>query len=856
MADGLLFVNPPDQGLLVPGFAKALHDAQVVANGLLLDDKVSYRLAWNLCEGLFEPITLEPGQTFETLGGINHLEPWVDAYPARRIVLAGRIIGQPDYLTKFRQVAAIARAFVHRPVRLQIGQLVQNFDITAFRGPKDAYRGLPDKVTWEAEGSATPGLWLMTYGFATGTDQGIPCADDRPDHPGYLATVPAGAGNAVLVFTNQGDAPTGAALVLSVSDAAYKGRTVYVRNQDPRYPAQIPVNLDSFGVGELSPEAGLLLGPGLNWLRVEDAWGNLLNGPMVASIHGTVWRYHGASVDRRFSEGPILLTCFRTGKATYTRWDNAIVEAADHEPRAGVAFGDYFIEKAGAIFEPDGENLLQNSYFDGLANWQVLWPMVSPVATADPLAFHGTAARITPPPGLVAEYGVIFMQSAVAVPGQPYTASCLATGAFTGATIRAVLSFVDANLNTVGNPIKATIAGDREDQVIELRGYAPNGATRAYFGFEVDTTVAAAGYADVMNAQLEPFPFMTSYMPSGPYRTGRRKADHAAVWAPSQYHPYPRDFGKWTVVSGPAPVRDAENASADGTIRAWRWNIQAGSKICCKLSPDRPTTPWAAAIKLQALDAGLKLRMSLIDEQAGQTFATELIEPDPARGYETFFTAGQPSAGCITLLAVIEQVEGAGSIVLDTFRVVQGRFPGAQLPGSLGGIVRPKNVWEWLDSATQNLRLKFTVSLPPPSTGVDYSIFGDFQTGDFCLYRPATEPIESTKLRLVRRTNGDQKALDIDVGAIFDRQPHTIEIECLNVQDRKTKARAMYLRLYVDGEKRLPNGQAADPNFVSHLIWEWKRPERLCAADGKACVVLSKLAFVRPDLPFGTIPVG
>jgi len=864
---GFIYVNPPDEGLLIPGFAKTLHDPQIVANGILLNDEVTYRLAWDACEGLAEPATLEPGQDFETLGGINHVEPGPDAYPARQIRLVGRVIGQADYATKFRQVAAIARAFVHRPVRLLWGTLALELDVTAFKIPRDLFKKLPDRVTWEIEGKATPGLWIGEYGFAAGTDQGVPCKDDRPDQAGYLASVEAGSANAMLVWTNQGDAPTRAAVLLSVGAAALYGRTVYLRNQDPRYQAQVPVNIDQYGIGRIFAEAGLLVGPGLNWIRVEDAGGNLVDGPIVASFHGTVFRYHGNSVDRRFSEGPILFNGFRRGSATYTRWDNKIVEAVDQEPRAGVAFGDYFPEKAGIICELASKNVVTNGYFGGFWNWNHATSSVNmsvgAVGTTDPLFFGGSALRVTvgaqAPVGAHAEAWQDYAGEAF-TPGSYWTASALASTLIeAGLTGKLMLRALDGANNQLG-VAEASIVLATEDQHLAATLLIPDGTVKLRTEIRVDVTqsgVIWGQWVDFGNVQTEPLPFATSYIPSptdGPVLV--RAADHVAIWAPQNYVDDPRDFGAWDVVTGSAPERTILVDASDGTKRLWRWPTTAGSKIRIEVAPDviPGSTPWTGAVKLRGAGSPT-VRVRLVDLATGAVFAddafTVLGAYNSAADFQTVHATGTPQASCLGFYLELYRPSGGGDVYLEYARVTQGTFPGSQIPDAKGAVVRPRNVFEMLDSATQNMRLKMTVCLPPARTGTEYTVFGDWDTYDLCLMRLASTPADSNVFRLYRRTNGDIKAVDIDLGAVQDRGPHVLEFEQINVQDRLTGERGMYLNVYVDGVAKFQS-----PNYQTLLIWEWKRLERLCLANGVANVTARDLEFIPPALPSGTLPVS
>jgi hypothetical protein len=87
----------------------------------------------------------------------------------------------------------------------------------------------------------------------------------------------------------------------------------------------------------------------------------------------------------------------------------------------------------------------------------------------------------------------------------------------------------------------------------------------------------------------------------------------------------------------------------------------------------------------------------------------------------------------------------------------------------------------------------------------------------------------------------------VDVGAVWDGQPHVFKVEWLNF--KRNGAQQMLLRLSVDGVVKGTSG-----NFASSTVTSWSTPERLWLSDGKTYATLRELKIGSPAWTAGDVP--
>lgn len=343
-----------------------------IVGGVHLDDGVHTKFIWMDEQGMQNPASIGDGTNVDTFGGPVMVHPNWASIPSRKLIFPGYMFpvaqsvsvgkGQREFMEWLRKsYARISRTGV--PSKVVIGNSYYrgyptNLDITKFKS-HGSILGYSFDLTPDS------GAWVQSYRNAINPGGFARIRFDTPAlerNTGNVSGIP-------VVFNNPGDMPT--KLVASISfSAAVRATRFYVRvvpvnGQAPRRAAFTP---NASGIAVITEQDNVVLAPGDNWIRIEEANGSLVSSSAIfLSGYGTKFRYSNPS-------GPDLWPIFAHGRWSvgYVSTSAASTASQTLRPPEEVRQGtidNYLAANVGVLVEADTTNYLTASQEFDAVDW-------------------------------------------------------------------------------------------------------------------------------------------------------------------------------------------------------------------------------------------------------------------------------------------------------------------------------------------------------------------------------------------------------------------------------------------------------------------------------------------------------
>lgn len=520
-----------------------------IVGGVHLDDGTHTRFIWIDEQGLQNPAGLSTGTMVDTFGGPVMLAPNWASIPARKLTF-------PGYLLPIAQSVSITtgqREFMEW-FRITYSRMVSPGIPSKVQMGNSYYRGFPGQVEitkFKSHGKLlgysfdlTPdsGAWVQSYRSALNPGG---FARIRYDTPRLERSTSSSAANLPILVNNPGDMPTKLQATISITSAIRTTRFfINVVPASGAAPKRYAVTPNSSGVVSVSETDNIILAPGDNYLRLEEANGSLITGATVyLSAYGTKVRNSNPS-------GPDLWPILTHSRATNAYYSTSTTSTSSQtlsfpeEARQGT-IDNYSAANLGIIVESDATNVLQYSEEHDNAYWTKTNCTVPTTNITSP-ANTATGDRLQNTAGGVATVS----RQYTATSTTRYTFSVFAKIA-TAATawymeiynVTTATLLVSTNMTATSSWQRFSVttpANVTSGNVIEVR---------------IGLPLAALADIDVWGSQLEATSYRTSYIPSPSFASATdsvRAMDILHFDNPHNYLAYSNDFFRQTTTQGTA----------------------------------------------------------------------------------------------------------------------------------------------------------------------------------------------------------------------------------------------------------------------------------------------------------------
>ncbi|MDA8216980.1 MAG: hypothetical protein M0Z94_05110 [Dehalococcoidales bacterium] len=372
-----------------------------------------------------------------------------------------------------------------------------------------------------------------------------------------------------------------------------------------------------------------------------------------------------------------------------------------------------------------------------------------------------------------------------------------------------------------------------------------------------EAATAITFYLDAL--KVEQASFVTSWC------DGTRTADQVALWIPQQYASVSRDFSTWAPSGNPAypgwsaPANSGLVVASDGQYRAQVWTIAHTTDYLTGpvIATDVPlsSVSWTAAVRMKAGTLSASVLLQWVD-QNGAVVGSAVTCPLTST-IQTYPVTCSPTSATTSLQLRIAGASGAGTVILESWRVSQGPFAGLDLTTTGTPIVMPANGWDCLGGQWgQNGQIEFDVVTPAiGSTGGYFAAFGDLPSsvsgqGNLCLFQYSMDP-RAYFDRAFIGWSGTQRGRITHTYAnlLWDGNKHHVKLVWMNYV--LNGVRYMPVQLWID-YVLVGSGDMA----ASYGATLWSSLERVYASNGGTNATLGNLKPGAPQLPTGAIPVA
>lgn len=849
-----------------------------------LDDQIYTKFIWMEENGIGVPAGLAQGSVVDTFGGPIRVKPTGLANPAKDLVLGGYLVNYSGQGEGYVRLASLYGQVADPGITTQLQ--VGTFKLGVFPGAPEItkLKSHSKLMAYQMDAVAVPGAWEAMYQYATAASFGLVVRSDVPAiHPLTTAST-----NPIKV-TNPGTAPTALVATISMTSPTRTTR-FYVRiipsNGSPG--KRISVTPDATGVATITAADNLMLAPGRNVIRIEEAAGGLISTAsytILFSMYGTKFYYLGHLATEAF-RWPVF-ECSRITYGSYsistTSTSSQTTSGADI-PRTG-AIDSYTAAKNGLIVESEAYNWLRGSEDHDNAVWtqtNCTVPVTNETspfntATGDKIQASALAAYVTQNFTAVNSFGTndfwtlsVFAKIPAATP--------------VGSTLYLEIFNTTTGLSLVSQSFTVTSSWQRFS-ITTPAVVTPGNILQVRIGPD---QASATANVSIWGSQLEGHTYRSSYIQSPTNATtptsgtwsSYRGSDLIFINNPQNFLSWSNDISKTTSVQftpglyyySSGSISTSRVAGPNGyVLDGWSATFTAAGQyieqypinteilnektgIFSLWAKSNTTTPQSIRLRITNLGTTLTSEVFTID-QYWRRIAIQF----------NLQTSTNPTVRIESLAAQTIHLANLQVIVSDRMVDTTTPFPrpGGVYVATQQSPVLPDNAYLWPTWLTQNGYIQFDMLCHEPSrpTTKGRLYFGGNSTASPSIFpkhpvifRNQGAGSTSNSVYFIRKaTSGSNYGLPTTAVNLYDGAYHTIKMEWLNYTINNV--RTMVVNAYIDGVLRTTDSTSFE--------LAWMTPERMLFNQGtsilenqyfRAFQSYKNIIMGSPILPAGAIP--